>query len=130
MLGYINLILVVIIIVAVVVNMILLYKAKNDLNKRVDELNASIKTMSPTGGMVSLIDIAEFQKLSPEVKELYRKYVVQNIMPKVMTEANKMLIEGKMIDDLKIEGEALVQMKSEDMAKKYGGPFAIPKKTA
>lgn len=123
MLGYVNLILVALIIVAIVVNMILLYKAKNDLNKRVDALNASIKTMSPSGGMVSLIDIAEFEKLSPEVKELYRKYVVQNIMPKVMTEANKMLIDGKMIDQIKIQGEALAQMKSEDMAKIYANPL-------
>lgn len=109
MLDAINLVLIVIIIIAIVVNTIMMYKARNEMNKRIDTIDTAIKTQqdpAPT----SILDHAEFEKLDPEFKELYRKYIVQHIMPRAMNIVNKEIADQKINDYLKTNGEYLIQL--------------------
>ncbi len=111
----INLILIVIIITAIVVNLILLYKARAEINQRVETAAKQISMITPSGGAITILEFAEFEKLTPEVKELYRKYIISHLLPKVMELANKELIEKKQIEELKKQLEKLASMSIQEM---------------
>lgn len=120
MIDIINLILVVVIIICIVVNLILLYKGRADIMKRIEDTSTKVKTMTPSGGAISILEFAEFEKLTPQVKELYRKYIVSHLLPKVMELANKELIEKKQIEELKKMLEKLASMSIQEMIQLYG----------
>lgn len=117
MLEYVNISFVIIIIIALIVNMVILYKSRFDLQKRVNALEAQLKVLSPNGGPISIVDFAELDKLTPEAKELYRKYILNNLSPKAMEAANKLLIDNKVLDDLKKQAVELEKMTSADFGK-------------
>lgn len=110
MLVYVNLVLVTIVTIVVVVNMVLMFRGKNELQKRINALDASFKKVSPTGTSLSILDHAEFEKLDPKVKELYRKYVVQNIMPRAMNIINKEIAERKVAEEMTRYGEYVTKL--------------------
>lgn len=119
MLPIINLIMIILIIISIVVNMMILYKARAELYRRVEAVQTNMNRINPTGGKISMVDTAEFEKLSPEVKELYRKYIINNVLPKVMGEVNTRL----KLSDIESMGNKLATMSTEEIMAQYGPPM-------
>lgn len=122
MIEIVNFVLVVIIIISIVVNLILLHKARADLTKRINTTAAQMKTITPSGGAITILEFAEFEKLTPQVKDLYRKYIVSHLLPKTMEFANKELIDNKQIEEVKKTLDKLAVMSVQEMIQKYGPP--------
>lgn len=107
--------LITIMIVAVVVNVILMYRGRADMTRRVTSLEAAVKKLNAGTSGISLLDHAEFAKLDPEVKDLYRKYVVNNLMPRAMEELNKEIAEKKYKDAMRMYGEYAIAMDNDTL---------------
>lgn len=120
MLAYINLFLIVVIIVSIVVNVYILIKARDDLRKRIQVVEDSYATMNPSGNLISVIDFAELDKLSPEAIRLYRELYLKDVFPRIVAENNQATNEGKMIDDYIVKGDKLATMKGRHLLQQYG----------
>lgn len=72
---------------------------------------------------VSVVDLAELKSLDGEAKAAYKKYVVDKIMPAVLTNVNRQIKDSRVLEDLKRKPEqvdkaidqmvAVLQMQSQ-----------------
>jgi len=90
MLSYINLLLIVIIIIVLVVDTIYIFRHKKDI----DRLNTAITVRNAN----SLVDLDELKGLNPEFKSHYRKYIINGMMPPIITKVNQ-TIENEKINE-------------------------------
>lgn len=90
MLSYVNLILVVLIIGVVCVDTYYLIQTRKDIS--------DIRQKMMDGS--SMIDLAEFSGLDPELKKQYRKFIVTRAMPPLMRKINKSAEDTRLVDYL------------------------------
>lgn len=93
MLSIINTILIVIV---VVVNVIMLFTLRDQVKKRMDTLSSEISKNTEIAreamkkvDSITIADLSEFERLKPEVKNLYKTHVAGNILPRAMNKMNE-----------------------------------------
>jgi hypothetical protein len=88
MLEYINLFLIMIMILVIIVDSVYLSKARADIKTLTKKLEERPTTNN-------LLDLAEFQALDPGLKQHYKTYVVDSLMPEVWSVANDVIKKEK-----------------------------------
>jgi hypothetical protein len=177
MLVAINTIMIFILVAVVITNMVLLFQFRDNVRRRMDEINSSVltsvdtarlaaataavtaqksitseptftpisvptptstpssaPTFSPTStpnfqeqrpSSFNLLDHDEFSKMNPEVKDIYKQYFVQGLMPRFMDKLNKEVLTPNAINNLRTQGQELVAL---DDATLFGSsPSSVPK---
>ena len=137
MLDFINLILIVIIIVVLIVIIYMLLKFRNQVKEHLTKLSIDVsqsseiarqamlkaskhsnETLQPgtyTPQSISFADLAEFDRVNPTAKQLYKKYVVGNIMPRVINKINNEQLTPNAIKSFDQVGQVIVNMTDEQL---------------
>ena len=136
MLTVINFILIVIIIAVSVTNRYMIFKLRDNVKQRMSNLSADVslsneiarqaivkaqqkteqvQSTTYTPQSISLTDLKEFDRLDPNAKNLYNKYVVGNLMPRVINKFNKESLTPNAIQAFDKAGQALVSMSDEQL---------------
>lgn len=177
MLLAINTIMIIILIAVVTTNIVLLFQFRDNVKRRMDEIDTSVTTsvdtarlavataavasqnsnrttpiltpasiltsaptpiLTPASAMApapstkeqrpssfNLLDHDEFSKINPELKDIYKEYIVQGVMPRVMNKLNKEVLTPDTIKALRTHGQEIASM---DDATFFGSsqPASIP----
>jgi cytoskeletal protein RodZ len=139
MLSVINLILIVIIIAVSITNMYMLFSFRDQVKQRLNSLSTDVsistqiarqamlkaeqaQSTTYTPQSISLADLTEFDRLDPNAKNLYKKYVVGNFMPRVINKINQESLTPNAIQAFDQVGQTLVSMTDEQFFE--GSPFS------
>lgn len=109
MLVYINFAMIVIIVIVTIINIYYMVKTRTDLEKihdRLDKYNPS------------LLDLAEFNGLDPTFKKHYRKFVVGELMPQVMSGTNDIIRTFKVNEEIE-KNEYEVSKAMRDLGQEF-----------
>lgn len=123
-LTIINTILILFIIIATIINSIYLYRFNNKNTTAFEDLKKQVNNKVDKG--ISLMDVAEFDKLDPRIKAHYKNYMVSKILPALMNFINKKAESGKLyeyIDNNKNEIDNQINLIIEELNSEANKPF-------
>jgi hypothetical protein len=140
MLNVINLILIVIIIGALTIIFYMLLKFRNQVKEHLTKLSVDVSQSSEiarqallrasgptnegvkqvqsrtyTPQSISFADLAEFDRVNPTAKQLYKKYVVGNVMPRVINKINNESLTPNAIKAFDQVGQVIVNMTDDQL---------------
>jgi hypothetical protein len=133
MLNIINLILIVIIIAVSITNSYMIFNFRDQVKQRLSSLSTDVSlsteiarqamlkaekaqsTTTYTPQSISLADLSEFDRLNPNAKNLYKKYVVGNVMPRVINKINQEALTPNAIQAFDQVGQTIVSMTDEQL---------------
>lgn len=115
-LDLINTISIIIILTVVVINIVYsvyrmnaydedLHYTKQRLGDAIGDLQATKKILQNyvENKVVSLVDLAEFTDMDPLIKNAYKKYIVNKVMPEVMNKIDEEPVVAALSDDTKLD---------------------------
>jgi len=118
--------------VVTITNVYMLLKFRDNVKQRLSSLSTDVslsteiarqamlkseqvQSTTNTTQSISLADLTEFERLDPNAKKLYKKYVVGNFMPRVINKINTDNLTPNAIQEYNKVGQALVSMTDEQL---------------
>lgn len=112
MLSFINFGLIVIIIVVIVANFVVAKAERKKVYDKLELIESQIQALDKNPHLLSL---QEFNALDPTVKDVYYKYMVNDLFPKIMEASSRIIQEQGIVGEMEQQGKVLSQITAADI---------------